>query len=193
MSRILAAVVAALILLSASSAWAIQGYKDRHGFFVGGGIGGGPGSVILDDGDVASGLEGTGDLGLHLNLIAGGGMTDNIVFGAEVNSWIRTVAINQNQLNHQQWSFNAVGDFFLVHGLFLEGGLGLAYAYSDGQRADGTSHRYQEMGLAAKLGLGFEYFLNGTVAAGIRFGYTRHFYSRVDFDTFTGSVMLRWY
>lgn len=193
MPRLIALCIATIILFSATSAWALDGYKDRHGLFAGGGIGGGPGSIVLDDGDVLSGLEGTGDLGLHLHGIVGGGVTDRLVMGAEINSWIRTVSVNNSSLNHQQWSANAVADFFLVHGLFIEAGLGLAYAYSDGQRDDGSTSRYQEMGLAAKAALGFEYFLNGNAAAGIRFGYTRHFYSRVDFDTFTGGIMLRWY
>ena len=193
MPRVIAVTIAACFLLTASSAWAIDGYKDRHGFFFGGGIGGGPGSVHIDDGPYESGLERTGDLGLAPHIIVGGGARDNLVFGAEVNNWIRTVDLHGNTLNHQQWSFNAVSNFFLIHGLYIEGGLGLGYAFSDATTNEGDEKRYQEMGLAAKLGIGAEYFLDGTIAAGARFGYTRHFYSNIDFDTVVGNVYLRWY
>ena len=191
MRRTIALLVAITFFLTASTAWAIQGYKDRHGTFYGWGIGGGPGAVHIDDG--ASGLEGTGELGLHLHGIVGGGMSENLIFGAEANSWIRTVSIGDSSLNHQHWSFNALASFFLVEGLFLEGGVGLAYAISNYEAAGGAESRHQEMGLAFKVGTGFEYFLDGTYAAGMRFGYTRHVYSNIDFDTFIGSVTIRRY
>lgn len=193
MRRLIAVLIATLFVLSASSAWAIDGYKDRHGIFYGGGIGGGPGSVQLADEAFESGIERSGDLGLAPHLIIGGGARDNLLFGAEVNSWIRTVDHYGNQLNHQQWSFNAVTNFFVLQGLYLEGGLGLGYAFSDAVTNAGDSRRYQEMGISTKLGLGIEYFLDGTMAAGMRFGYTRHFYSSVDFDTLIGNIYLRWY
>lgn len=191
MPRITAFIIAFAIFFTTSTAWAIQGYKDRHGVFYGFGVGGGPGAVHIDN--ELSGLEGTGDLGLHLHGILGGGLSENLTFGAETNAWIRTVSVGSSSLNHQHWSFNAVGNLFVLEGLFLEGGLGLAYAFSDATAADGSESRYQEMGLAFKAGTGFEYFLDGTVAAGMRFGYTRHVYSNIDFDTFIGSVTLRWY
>lgn len=191
MRRIIASIIAIAFLLSASTAWAIQGYKDRQGSFYGGGVGGGPGAVHIDDG--ASGLEGTGELGLHLHAIFGGGMTEHLTFAGEANSWIRTVSVGDSSLNHQHWSFNALASFFVVDGLFVEGGLGLAYAISNYTASSGEESRHQEMGLAFKGGTGFEYFMNGTVAAGMRFGYTRHVYSNIDFDTFIGSVTLRWY
>lgn len=193
MRRLIAVSIALIVLLTAGSATAIQGYKDRHGLFVGGGLGGGPGAVHVADEPFESGLEGTGDLGLAPHLIVGGGASDNLLFGAEANSWIRTVDVHGNRLNHQQWSFNAVTNFFVFQGLYLEGGLGLSYAFSDAVTAEGEERRYQEMGLSAKIGTGFEYFLDGTIAAGMRFGYSRHFYSDVDFDSFIGAVTLRWY
>ncbi len=193
MRRTIAALLAISFLLTASSAWAIDGYKDRHGFFIGGGIGGGPGAVHIADEPFDSGLEGTGDLGLAPSLIVGGGATDRLVFGAEANTWIRTVSRHGNRLNHQHWSFNAVTNFFVIHGFYLEAGIGLGYAFSDATTNQGDERRYQEMGLAGKIGTGFEYFLDGTIAAGMNFGYTRHFYSNVDFDTFTGAITLRWY
>ena len=191
MRRTIAFLIGIAIFLTASTAWAIQGYKNRHGTFYGFGLGGGPGAVHVDDG--SSGLEGTGELGLHLHAIVGGGMSEHLTFGAEANSWIRTVSIGDSSLNHQHWSFNAVSNFFLVEGLFLEGGVGLAYAISNYRASNGEEARHQEMGLAFKGGVGFEYFLDGTVAAGMKFGYTRHFYQNGAFDAFVGAATLRWY
>ncbi len=190
MRRIIASLIALSFLLTASTAWSIQGYKDRHGTFVGGSIGGGPGSVQYDDQD--TGLEGRGNLGLATNLIFGAGATSNVLFGAEVNNWTRTTDVGGDTLTHMHWSFNAMSNIFLVEGLFVEGGLGLAYGMSD-TRVGGEERSHSEMGLALKAGTGFEYFVDGTVAAGLGFGYTRHFYSNIDFDTFIGSIRLRWY
>ncbi len=193
MRRTTAGLLALAIFLISSSAWAIDGYQDRHGVFYGGGLGGGPGSVSVADEPYESGMDGTGALGLATHLVVGGGASDNLVFGAELNNWIRTVNVYDNRLNHQQWSANAIGNFFVVHGFFVEAGVGLAYAYSDASTQEGDTRRYQEMGLAGKLGVGFEYFLNGTMAAGFGLNYTRHFYENLDFDTVTGAVRLRWY
>lgn len=193
MSRSLSLLLVAAFLLSASTAHAIDGYKDRHGPFIGVGLGGGPGSVHVSDDRFESGLEDGGDLGLHLHAIVGGGVSDHILLGAELNSWIRTVAIHDTRLNHQHWSLNANGDFFLIDGLYVGAGLGLAYAISDTTRTGIQTQRYQEMGLSVKGNAGYEFFLNGTVAAGLRFSYTRHLYANIDFDTFHGGITLRWY
>ncbi len=190
MRRTIATLIALCFLLTASTAWSIQGYKDRHGLFVGGGIGGGPGAVQYDNED--TGLEGRGNLGLATHFVVGAGASNNVLFGAEVNNWTRTTDVGGNTLNHLQWSFNAMSNIFVFEGLYLEGGLGLAYGMTETSR-DGEERSHQEMGLALKAGTGFEYFVDGTVAAGLGFGYTRHFYSNIDFDTFIGSIRLRWY
>lgn len=192
-SLLSAGLFAMVLLFFSSSAFAIDGYKDRHGLFVGIGLGGGPGSVHLSDDRFTSGLDNGGELGLHLLAAVGGGVTDSIVFSAELNTWIRTVSVHNTSLNHQHWSLIASGDFFLFEGFYLGAGTGLAYAFSDITREGIENSRYQEMGLAAKGSAGYEFFLNGTVAAGFRLSYTRHFYSGADFDTFHGGVTLRWY
>ena len=189
MRRIIAGLIALAFLLSASSAWAIQGYKDRHGFFVGGG----PGAVHHGDDAFETGIERGGAFGFAPHLVIGGGATDNLVFGAELNNWIHLTDVHSNRVNHQQWSANAMANIFIVHGLYLDAGLGLGYAFTDTVTASGETSRHQELGLSTKLGLGIEYFLDGTIAAGMRFGYTRHFYRMVDFDTLVGNVYLRWY
>ncbi len=187
MHRIIATSVAFFFIFffASGTAFAIQGYKDRHGSFYGFGLGGGPGALHADGED--TGLEGTGELGFAPHLVFGGGMSNELIFGAEISPWIRTVSIADQDHTHLQWSFNAFTNYFVLDNLYLEGGLGLAYKYWD------SDTRHQEMGISAKIGTGFEYFLDGTVAAGMRFGYTRHFYQNGAFDAFVGAATLRWY
>lgn len=193
MRRLSAFLFASLIVFTSAQAFALDGYKDRHGLFLGVGLGGGPGAVHVDDELLTTGLDDGSELGFHLHAIAGGGINQRITLGAELNTWIRTVAIQDLRLNHQHWSLNAAADFFIIDGLFLGAGAGLAYAFSDATLPNLEKSRYQEMGLALKGAAGYEFFLNGTVAAGVRLSYTRHFYQHVDFDTFQGALTLRWY
>ncbi|RAL20429.1 hypothetical protein DL240_16625 [Lujinxingia litoralis] len=193
MRRTLPLLIATLIFLISAPALALDGYKDRRGSYFGLGLGGGAGSVFVEDEALSTGLDDGSDLGLHLHAAVGGGVTQNLLFGAELNTWIRTTDVYGQSLNHQHWSLNAVSTLFLVSGLFAEAGVGLAYGISDAARPDGFERRYQEMGLALKGGVGFEYFINGTIAPGFRLGYTRHFYSTSDFETLTGGISIRWY
>jgi hypothetical protein len=192
-ARSLAAFIALALFAFSSHAAALDGYKDRHGLFVGVGVGGGFGAVDVDENDIRTGFEDGGEIGLHLSGIVGGGWTQNILFGTEMNWWMRNTEIGQQRLNHQHLSFNAVTNVFLIGPLYAEAGLGLAYAMFDGWTGDEQTRKYREMGVAAKLGAGFEYFINGTVAPGFHVGYTRHFYQRAEFDTFKAGVTLRWY
>lgn len=193
MHRLSAFLIASIILLFSAQAFALSGYKDRRGPFLGVGLGGGPGAVHVDDDQFSTGLDEGGQLGFHLQAIAGGGVNKYVTLGAELNSWIRTVAVQEARLNHQHWSLNAAADFFIIDGVFLGAGAGLAYAFSDATRQNLERRRYQELGLALKGAAGYEFFLNGTVAAGLRLSYTRHFYQNVDFDTFQGAITIRWY
>jgi hypothetical protein len=81
----------------------------------------------------------------------------------------------------------------LFDALFLEGGGGLAYGIYDVAKFDRQVERYQELGLALKGGAGFEFFVNGQVAIGMRFGYTRHLYTNGSYDVVNGGLTLRWY
>ncbi|MBA2665326.1 MAG: outer membrane beta-barrel protein [Bradymonadaceae bacterium] len=193
MRHLIALGLAAIVFAMSSQAAALDAYKDRRGLFVGLGVGGGAGSVSTDAPGEFTGLDQNYELGLHLNGIVGGGWTRNIIFGAEFNWWIRNVQVGERQLDHQHMSFNAVTNVFLLGPLYLQAGAGLAYAVFDTFRAGDQTTEYREMGLALKGGAGFEYFLNGTVAAGAQVGYTRHFYGGADFDTLAAGITLRWY
>jgi|GEM_PF-1389224 len=195
MPRALAAllIVASVMLLS-SSAFALDGYADRKGVFVGLGVGGGIGAVDTEESGITNGLGDGRKLGLSLHGIIGGGVNKNILLGLGVNTWIRTTEQGSHEYSHQHWNFLANGNFFLIDGLYIDAGAGLAYADFDASIGDNVTN-YSEMGLALRAGLGYEYFLNGTHAVGLNVGYTRHFYFDADaaFDTIGATIGIRWY
>ena len=194
LSRTAAALaVAAVILLCGSSAFALDNYSDRKGLFSGLGFGGGVGAVNLADSDATSGFEGGRQPGLQFTAMVGGGVNKNIVLGAQGNGWFRTVHKGSRSWEHSHYNLLADANFFLIEGLYAEVGAGLAYAAYDSYDGGDDPSTYREMGFAAKAGVGFEYFLNGTHAAGINAGYTRHFYANADFDTISAAITWRWY
>ncbi|TDP73716.1 hypothetical protein [Bradymonas sediminis] len=195
MPRALAALfIAGFVLMMSSSAFALDGYADRKGVFVGLGVGGGIGAVANEDDGITNGLGDGRKLGLSLHGIIGGGVNKNIVLGLGVNTWIRNVEQGSQDYHHQHWNFLANGNFFLIDGLYIDAGAGLAYASYDATIGPVTQ-TYNEMGLALRGGLGYEFFLNGTHALGMNVGYTRHFYFDADaaFDTIGATIGIRWY
>lgn len=177
----------------ASQAFALDAYKDRRGLFAGLNLGGGAGFAGVDSAGEATGLDKNRQLGLHLGAEVGGGLTKTITGALETNWWIRTVRLNERKLNHQHLSLLPFVRWFIWDGLNIGAGTGLAYTVFDTERDGVETFRYREMGLALKAGAGYEFFVNGTIAAGIDVGYTRHFYSNADFDTVGAQVTLRWY
>ncbi|QDG51458.1 porin family protein [Persicimonas caeni] len=193
LARTLVALLAAgFVLMAASSAFALDGYAKRKGLFAGIGIGGGVGGVDLQEGEGQAGFEDGRLPGFHVNGMIGGGVNENIVLGTQFNWWGRTVTKGDDSWEHHHTSLLAAGDFFLINGLYLEVGGGLAYSAFDGTRGD-TPVNHNEMGFALKGGAGFEYFINGTHALGFNAGYTRHFYDMATFDTFNAGISVRWY
>lgn len=188
-----ALLVAGFVVMSASSAFALDRYASRKGIFAGLTLGGGLGAVDMADGKGQSGFEDGRQPGLNIGAIVGGGATDNIVLGVQGDLWVRTVQKGSLELDHRHWNFLAQGDFYLIKGLYLEAGAGLAYASYDAAIDGNQVENYGEMGFAARAGAGFEYFLNGTYSAGVNVNYTRHFYSSADFDTVTAGITFRWY
>ena len=198
LARTLVAVLAAgFVLMAASSAFALDRYGSRQGLFVGLGLGGGVGGVDLANDEGRVGFENGRLPGFYANAMVGGGVNDNIVLGAQFNWWGRSVERNYDQNGslesfHHHTSVLAAGDFFLIKGLYLEVGGGLAYSSYE-SLFDGRSENHQEMGFAVKGGAGFEFFTNGTHAFGVNGGYTRHFYDLSTFDTFNVAMSVRWY
>lgn len=191
--RIAGWMVFALATFVASQAFALDAYQDRRGIFAGVNVGGGAGFVGVDPVTDVTGLDENRRLGFHLGAEVGGGIGTRLTASLQGNWWIRTVTLGSRHLDHQHLNFMPTANLFIIDGFYAEGGAGLAYAVFDAERNDIRIQKYREMGLAAKLGLGYEFFLNGTVAAGIKAGYTRHFYGNANFDTISGMVTLRWY
>ncbi len=182
----------ALLLGSASQAFALDGYEDRRGLLAGAAVGGGVGLVESEEG--LTGIDRGRKMGFHLAGMVGGGISERLTVFGEANWWARSVQLGENQLTSNHYSFNATGNLFLLDGIFLEGGAGLAYASYDAQQGfDAPIQNYRELGLAVKGGGGFEFFVNGNTAIGVRIGYTRHFYNSAEFNTLAGGFTLRWY
>lgn len=181
------------LMLVASQSYALDAYKDRRGIFAGVNVGVGAGFAGVDQAGDLTGLDENRQLGLHLGAEVGGGLSQHLTGALEANWWIRTVTLGSRHLNHQHLSLLPVARYFIWDGLNVGAGAGLAYASFDTERNGVETYRYREMGLALKFGAGYEFFMNGTIAAGIDIGYTRHFYSNADFDTLGGQVTLRWY
>lgn len=190
-SNIIGVLVTLGVLLVGSQAMALDGYKDRKGVFVGASIGGGVGASERDEAEI-TGLDDKRQMGLTLRAELGGGVTQNLVFSGQGNWWIRTVQVGDRDLEHQHLNLLANANLFLIEGLYVTGGFGLAYGSYDSTKGVKVNH-YSEMGIAAKAGAGAEFFVNGTVAAGVEASYTRHFYSESYFDTIGGGIVIRWY
>ena len=188
---------ASLLILTTTQAMALDGYQDRRGLFSGLSLGGGVGATVVDEDEGANtpstGLDNGRKLGLSLSAIAGGGITQDLTAGAEISWWLRTVELNNLDLSHHHLSFNAVGQYFLIDGFFVQGGGGLAYAIFDAQNDGMNIQRYQELGLALKGGAGFEFFVSSQIAVGLNAHYTRHFYTNAEFDTIAAGATVRWY
>lgn len=191
-SNIVGGLVAAGVLLAGSQAMALDAYKDRRGVFAGVAIGGGVGASETDREGETTGLDEQRQMGLLLRAELGGGVTQNLAFSGQGNWWIRTVEVNDRELEHNHMNLLANVNYFLIEGLYATGGFGMAYGTFESQ-AGTQLNTYAEMGIAAKVGAGAEFFVNGTVAAGVEANYTRHFYSESFFDTVGGGIVIRWY
>ena len=97
------------LTLVASSAWALDGYKDRRGIFLGVGLGGGVGAADTDVDGEATGLDDGRQLGLDLSATLGGGVTEFLTVGAQGNWWIRTVQLGERSLEHQHLNLMVPG------------------------------------------------------------------------------------
>lgn len=181
-----------MFCLVSTSAFAFDAYKDRRGPYFGLSFGGGVGASDVDEPSDITGLEEDRAMGLQASLLLGGGVTQNLLFHAEASTWIRTVRVNDLKLRHQHFSLVPQASLFVFEGLHPFLGFGLAYAAFDTSR-NGEEFLYREFGLATKGGLGYEMFVNGTVAVGVNLHYTRHFYGIGSFDTFGGGLTVRWY
>ncbi|MFB6263614.1 MAG: hypothetical protein ABEL76_08330 [Bradymonadaceae bacterium] len=193
-TRLLLATAALALGVGVSSpATALDGYEDRERIFGGVGLGGGGAALQLERGGDTSIEQATLVPGVHATALLGGGITQNVLAAAEMNWWFRNVSKGSDRkwATHH-FSVLPVVNVFVAGGLHVDAGGGLAYtAYVGDHPAADLPH--QELGFAAEGGLGYEFWLNGTLAAGADIGYAHHFYPNGSFDTVSGAFTLRWY
>lgn len=173
--------------LFATEAFALDAYESRKNVFAGISAGGGYGFVHRDRELIETGP------GLQLQAVVGGGITDRLTLGFEADWWSRTVDKGEgDRFGLYHLSGGSVANLFLLEGLHVDGGLGFAYGMCKGNRRD-ENCEWQELGLAAEGGVGYEFWLTGNLAAGSQLSYTHHFYSHTAFDTISLTFGLRWY
>ena len=176
----------------AADAFALDAYKDRRGIFFGLNLGGGMGFSGVDEATDITGLS-DGQPGLQLGGEIGGGMSKAFTGALEMNWWYRKVRLGERKLNHHHLSLMPTLRYFIFDGLHAGAGAGFAYASFDTERLGRETYSYRETGVAVKAEAGYEFFLNGTIAAGVDLSYTHHFYSHANFDTVGMVVTVRWY
>ncbi len=139
----------------------IEGPQDRRGFYVGAGIGFGASffasPLFASTYKDASNVIPAGRLELSL----GGGVTKRFTLGA--NLYLGTYA-SAKLSPKVLFGGDVEGYVFIVKGLFLRTGLGVAGVPSgDGQHI--------KLGVGGLLGLGYEFWLNQTAALGVSLSY----------------------
>lgn len=190
---LLATATAVMLLLIASDAFALDAYKDRRGVFFGLGLGGGIGGAEVDPINELTGFEDGREMGFATQIEVGSGVARALTLSGQGNWWARTVQVNDRSVEHHHLNFMPVARLYVLDSIYGTAGFGLGYAIFDSVVSGRETKHYQEMGVATKLGAGMEFWVNGTVAMGLETSYSRHFYSKSHFDTFTGGITIKWY
>jgi hypothetical protein len=165
-----AALAAATVMLgSVSSAWALDGYRDRKGLLYGLTVG--FGGSKPGDADREMGVDVRGRVG--------GGPAANITLDAELG-YDRLIDVDASSITGY-----AGVNFFLIDNLYLRGMGGIAHFSPD----EGKS----ETGLGVGGGVGYEFFVNSDLAIGGLLDYQKQFYKEFDVDTFSFGVTLSMY
>jgi hypothetical protein len=178
----------------ASSAFALDAYEDRRGVFGGLSIGAGAGSAASTP-DSAPNLDSGYGLGFHGHGVLGGGITESVTAAADLNWWVRSVRKGEREYSNQHISALGTANFYILDNIQLLAGAGFGYGIWNGDYGTNDENfNFQELGFAAKVGAGYEFWLNGNTALNFNLSYARHFYPRGGhFDTASGLIGLRWY
>jgi hypothetical protein len=131
----------------------IEGARDRRGFYIGPGLS--VGAAFFQDTFVPN---------LRLDLALGGGVTKKVLLGVDLS-------ISPYLTSGRGVAFG--GDLevtgFVHRGLYLRGALGAA-GLPDAPHDNGVV-----VGIGGRFGLGYEFFLNQTVALGVGLDYDLRF------------------
>ena len=181
-----------ICLLFTTQTWALDGYQDRRGTYVGGGLGGALATSEFATPGRTTGLE-SSTMGLELRALIGSGIREDFALELQLNYWNRTVDSETRPLDHHHVNAMAALRYWLIEGLNATGGVGLAAGIFDAQIGGILHEEFEEMGVALHANLGYEIFVSGTTAASIELGYLVHIYDEASFNAVTGMVTFRWY
>jgi hypothetical protein len=169
--RLLAPAVALVLTFAATSAHALDAWRDRKGLFYGGAVGFGVGKADVQGAENEVGINGRFRLG--------GGVNDMLTLDAELGL--------ANQIDVETTVFTGFlgANVFVVDGLYLRAMGGMAHISP--KKGDGQT------GLGAGFGAGYEFFANSDLAIGVGADAQRHFYDDFDFNTFNFGVTITMY
>ncbi|MFN3198670.1 MAG: outer membrane beta-barrel protein [Bradymonadia bacterium] len=184
-TRIVATLAGATLLLTTSSAWALDAWRDRRGLYYGATVGAGSGQLKLKE-EIPGAEDLEGELGLNVRLRVGGGATKNLTLDAELGLWS---GLDDDPLKPTAGiTTGFIGaNVFVADGFYLRGFGGLTYMSLDDADADA------ETGLGVGFGAGYEFFANSDLAVGVGADYQMHFYDDYEFNLFNLGVSLNYY
>jgi hypothetical protein len=148
---------AALALLVATPASALDAYRDRKGLFTGLDLGGGA---------AISGDEAGGEV--LFDLVLGGGAADNLTLALDLD-----VRYQRFDADRRNWLVvpGPEVNWFVAGGLFLRAGVGLALTFVRGPEVADVAMPGKKvedndftLGFDGSLGLGYEFFVNSNLA-----------------------------
>lgn len=170
-SGIAALVAGAVVLGSASGAWALDAWRDRRGMFYGATLG--FGGSKAEKGERLIGFNARGRVG--------GGVAKRLTLDAELG----LDHIFEEDANTNLMTAFLGGNFFLLDSLYLRAMGGVSHLSPE----EGDS----ETGLAVGGGLGYEFFANSDLAIGALADFQQHFFDKFDLNVFSIGVTITHY
>lgn len=172
--------VITLLLLFASQALALDGYRDRRGLYYGAGFGGGQTKADTDGAD--------SHIGYNFRARIGGGIDQNLTLDAEIG--LNTVSYSQSGVDiEQDVSTVAIGgNLFVRDGLYfrLQGGIAELSIETDNTEDTQT-------GLFLGGGAGYEFFANADLAIGLGVDFQHQMYDDLNLSSLNLGITANWY
>ena len=166
-------VIAAIVLLWAAPALALDGYQDRRGLFLGVSAGGG---LISPPG-------GESEFSKRFGVRVGGGVAENLTLDVSGD-----FLFMGGDIDGRIFSFYGGGSYFVVPMAFVRAAIGFSQLKQDFALTNET-----DPGMAFQLGAGFEMFVNSDLAAGFSVTYDRQQFDNRGFNLVTGLIGISWY
>ena len=177
---ILASAAFLLVSLFASSAFALDGYRDRKGLY--------GGAMLMGSSSQADYANATGNLGLGISLRVGGGINSQLTLDLSVASRSGTATEGGADVTTTSSSMFLGANYFVNDGFYVRGMGGLAQLTSEvGPFED------SETGLGAGVGLGYEFFGSADLAIGVGGDFQIHSFDDVSVQLMNIGVTATWY